>query len=519
METQLRKHTLSTPSIPFQDLGKLPPHNIEAERAILGAILIDANAMDLVIEILKKESFYHPPHQEIYEACIELANTVDIKAKTVQRIDYQTLSNQLERKGKLDAIGGISYLVQLTADIVSSANVEYYARIVAQKYLQRCLIDLGNKITNDAYNPTKDVFELLDETEHNLFQLSDNYTSSDPVLVSDALTETMEELQRKIAQFKEGGLVGVETGFKELNDITGGWQKSDLIIVAGRPGMGKTAITLAFARNAAVVGKKKVAFFSLEMSRNQVLNRLMSFEAEIDQEKIIKGNLNPDELSKITQSLNQISNASIFIDDTSGLSILDFRKKARKLKREHDIDLIMIDYLQIMTGKTSSEQKGGGFVREQEIAYISKSLKQVAKELQVPVIALAQVSRSVEKDNNSSFKKGKDEEPSYPAPKLSDLRESGAIEQDADLVLFINRKSYYTKDPNDNTGKLIVAKHRNGRLGDVNMRYKEKFTKFEDDSMPSTNFVQTEYQTFPSRINSETSTIDNSFLDQDDDFE
>ncbi len=473
-KTDLVKKTplnLMTKRIDEVDLGRKSPQNIEMERAILSAIMIDKDAIDNVREILSEESFYLPSHQKIYTSALRIS-------MRNEPIDIALIAEQLQKDGVLEMCGGPAYLIELSNTVASSANVEFHARIVAQKYIQRELIKLGNETIKSAYDTTKDVFDTLDETESKIYSLSENYTSKDPINTSLVLGDAIEELQQRINKSKSNELQGVETGFKELNELSGGWQKGDLIIVAGRPGMGKTAFTLALARNAAVMANKTAVFFSLEMPTNQLMMRLISSESEIEQEKIRKGTINQAELAQITSKMDKLNKVNLFFDDTPGLSIMDFRKKVRKIKRDHGIDLICIDYLQLMT---VNMVEGTGKIinnREQQIAHISRSLKAIAKELEVPIIALAQLSRQAE-NRGSSTKPSK--------PMLSDLRESGSIEQDADMVIFLYRESYYDKEAKSEDGEtkeeeatISIAKNRNGRTEDFRARFVGRFVKYED---------------------------------------
>jgi replicative DNA helicase len=453
------------------DLGKKSPQNIDMEKAVLAAIMIDKEAIDTVREILAEASFYMPTHQKIFSAALNLS------ARN-EPIDIGVLAEQLAKEGTLEMIGGPAYLIELSNTIASSANVEFHSRIVAQEYIQRELIKLGNETIEDAYDNTKDVFELLDEAESKIYKLADNYTSKDPTQINSVLIEAIGKLKERVNIAKENKIQGVQTGFRKLDDLTGGWQKSDLIIVAGRPGMGKTAFTLALARNASVMDKKSVAFFSLEMSTHQILQRMISMESEIDQTKIQRGTLTPAEIEQITTKIGSLNKASLFIDDTAGLSVMDFRKKVRKIKREKGLDLIIVDYLQLMTANVGDGRGKSITNREQEIAFISRSLKAIAKELEIPVIALAQLSRQAEQ--RGSGKKGA-------RPMLSDLRESGSIEQDADMVIFLYRPEYYDKEAVDEEGnslkgiaEIIVEKHRNGETDTVKARFIGQYVKYAD---------------------------------------
>jgi replicative DNA helicase len=446
-------------------IGKVPPQALDLEEAVLGALMLDNDALSNSIEILRSESFYKTEHQEIFTAIQTLFNSA-------QPVDILTVTNELRRTGKLKEVGGPVYVSQLTDRVASAANIETHARIISQKYIQRELIRISSKLVTDAYDETKDVFDLLNEAESNLFTVSEgnirkNYDKMSS-LIRQALTQ-IEEIKNK-----EEGLSGVPSGFADLDKVTSGWQKSDLVILAARPGMGKTAFVLSTARNTAVQFNKAVAVFSLEMSSVQLVNRLIASESGISAEKLRKGNLEEHEWIQLNQKITQLSEAPIFIDDTPALTIFELRAKCRRLKRQHDIELIIIDYLQLM--HAGGDNKGN---REQEISTISRSLKSIAKELDVPIIALSQLSRAVET-------RGGDKR-----PMLSDLRESGAIEQDADIVCFIYRPEYYgftewpDASPGDDPdcsgqGEIIIAKHRNGSLENIKLRFIANLAKFTD---------------------------------------
>lgn len=473
--TELVKKTspnLLTKRIDDVDLGRKSPQSIEMEKAILAAIMIDKDAIDTVREILGDNSFYLPAHQKIFMAALK------ISARN-EPIDLGLIAEQLQSDGVLEMCGGPSYLIELSNTVASSANVEFHSRIVAQKFISRELIKMGNEMIKHGYDSTKDVFEALDETEAKIYQLAENYTSDDPVNTSQVLGGALGELQERMSKSINNELQGVETGFKKLNELSGGWQKGDLIIVAGRPGMGKTAFTLALARNAAVMASKTAVFFSLEMPTNQLMMRLISSESDIEQEKIRTGKISQAELAHITSKMDNLNKVNLYFDDTPALSVMDFRKKVRKIKRDNDgLDLIVIDYLQLMTvnmvegnGKTINN-------REQQIAFISRSLKSIAKELEVPIIALAQLSRQAE-NRGGGTKPGK--------PMLSDLRESGSIEQDADMVIFLFRESYYDDNAVDSEGNSLkdiatisVAKNRNGRTESFDAQFIGKYVKYCD---------------------------------------
>ncbi|HRH02454.1 MAG TPA: replicative DNA helicase [Bacteroidia bacterium] len=451
----------NTPSTSFLEHGKLPPQAIELEEAVLGALMLEKNALNAVIDILKPESFYKEAHQKIFAAIINLF-------QKTQPVDILTVTNELKKTGELDIVGGPYFITQLTNRIASAANVEYHARIVSQKHIQRELIRISADTIKDAYEDSTDVFDLLDKAESNLFAVAESNIRKNYDSMSSLIGQAIKQIE--IARTQKDGISGVQSGFTELDRTTSGWQKSDLIILAARPGMGKTAFVLSLARNTAVDFQKPVAVFSLEMSSIQLVNRLIAGETELSAEKLKKGNLQDHEWQQLNTQITKLAEAPIFIDDTPALSIFELRAKCRRLKSQHDIQLIIIDYLQLMTA--GGEGKGN---REQEISNISRSLKSIAKELDVPIIALSQLSRAVET-------RGGDKR-----PQLSDLRESGAIEQDADMVMFIYRPEYYgiTEDKengNSLTGiaELIIAKHRNGALKDVRLRFISHLAKFVD---------------------------------------
>ncbi|MCG8387941.1 MAG: replicative DNA helicase [Cytophagales bacterium] len=448
-----------------EGLGKLPPQAIDLEESVLGALMLEKDALSTVIDILKPESFYKDPHQEIYRAIVELFNNSE-------PVDMRTVANQLRKNGTLEFAGGAYYIAELTSKVSSAANVEYHARIVTEMAIKRELIRVASEIQQDAYEDTTDVFQLLDKTESSLFEISEANIRKNYDNMRSLMAQAIHELEER--KNHKDGLTGIASGFTALDRVTSGWQKSDLVIIAARPGMGKTAFVVSALRNAAVDFNHAVAIFSLEMSSVQLVNRLISAEAELESEKIKKGNLAEYEWQQLIHKTNRLSNAPIFIDDTPALTILELRAKCRRLKAQHNVQLIVIDYLQLMTGDSS---KGGGN-REQEIASISRALKGIAKELEVPVIALSQLSRAVET-------RGGDKR-----PQLSDLRESGSIEQDADMVMFLYRPEYYgiTEDesgmPTQGVGEVIIAKHRNGSLENVPLKFIGKFTKFSDLDTP-----------------------------------
>jgi replicative DNA helicase len=460
------KHSNISRRLPVTDpdlqLGKLPPQAVDIEEAVLGALMLERDALSNVIDILKPDSFYREAHKFIFDAIVQLFNNSE-------PVDIKTVVHQLRRMGKLEDVGGAYYIADLTTRVNSAANIEYHARIISEQSIKRELIRISSEIQKDAYEDTVDVFNLLDRAEQSLFEVSESHIRKNYDKMSDLLRMAIEEIEEK--KDKTDGLTGVPSGFTALDRVTSGWQPSDLVIIAARPGMGKTAFVLSALRNAAIDFKKPVAIFSLEMSSVQLVNRLISAEAELESEKIKRGDLADYEWEQLLHKTNQLSEAPIFIDDTPGLSILELRAKARRLAAQHQVSLIIIDYLQLMTGDTS---KNAGGNREQEIASISRALKGLAKELNVPVIALSQLSRAVET-------RGGDKK-----PQLSDLRESGSIEQDADMVMFLYRPEYYGitqgEDgmPLNGMGEVIIAKHRNGRTDTVQLKFIGKFTKFTD---------------------------------------
>lgn len=442
--------------------GKIPPQAIDLEEVVLGAMMIDKKGVDEVIDILSAEAFYKEAHKHIFDAIFKLF-------ENSEPVDLLTVSSQLKKDEKLDLIGGDFYLISLTQRVSSSAHIEFHARIILQKYIQRSLIKISNEIIEEAYDETKDVFDLLDNAEAKLYEVTQGNVKKSTETAQSLVIQAKKKIQD--ISNKEG-LSGIPTGFDKVDKLTSGWQPSDLVIIAARPGMGKTALTLTMARNIAVDFNKAVAFFSLEMSSVQLITRLISSETGLSSEKLRTGKLEKHEWEQLNVKVKTLEKAPLFIDDTPSLSIFDLRAKARRLKSQYDIQVIMIDYLQLMTAGGS--QKGGN--REQEISTISRNLKALAKELNVPVIALSQLSRAVETRGGSK------------RPLLSDLRESGAIEQDADIVSFIYRPEYYKIDewddeersPTEGQGEFIVAKHRNGGLDNIRLKFIGHLGKFDN---------------------------------------
>ncbi|MBT5506834.1 MAG: replicative DNA helicase, partial [Flammeovirgaceae bacterium] len=414
---KIRKKLINDTS---ESLGKLPPQAVDIEEVVLGALMLEQHALSSVIDILKVESFYKEAHQNIYESIVQLFNNSD-------PVDIKTVVHQLRKNGKLELVGGSYYIADLTTRVNSAANIEYHARIISEQSIKRQLIRISSELVTDAYEDTTDVFQLLDRTEQALFQVSESHIRKNYDKMSSLLTKAISQIEER--KNKKDGLTGVPSGFTALDRITSGWQPSDLVIIAARPGMGKTAFVVSAMRNAALDHGQGVAIFSLEMSSVQLVNRLISAEAELESEKLKRGEMADYEWEQLLHKTSKLSEAPIFIDDTPGLSILELRAKARRLAQQHDIKLLIIDYLQLMSGGDANKNSGGN--REQEIASISRALKGIAKELNIPVIALSQLSRAVET-------RGGDKK-----PQLSDLRESGSIEQDADMVMFLYRPEYY----------------------------------------------------------------------------
>ncbi|MFH0895365.1 MAG: replicative DNA helicase [Bacteroidota bacterium] len=492
----LRKRVKKTTATQIlADQGKLPPQAPDLEEAVLGALLIEKDALTAVVDKLKPECFYKESHQRIYASILRLF-------ALSEPVDILTVTNDLRKSGELEIAGGAYAITQLTNRVASSAHIEFHASIIIQKYIQRELIRISSEVIRDAYDETTDVLELLDKAEKNLLGVSETNLRRSYDDISILLNKAIEQIEA--ATKMEGHLSAhsVPSGFVELDRVTAGWQKSDLIILAARPGMGKTAFVLSMARNMAVDYKRPIAIFSLEMSAIQLVTRLISAETELPSEKLRKGQLEDHEWVQLHEKMAALSDAPIFIDDTPALTIFELRAKCRRLKQQKGINLVVIDYLQLMSA--GLDNRGGGN-REQEISSISRALKSLAKELEIPIIALSQLSRAVETRAGSSRR-----------PILSDLRESGAIEQDADIVAFIYRPEYY-KINADEQGKsteglaeLILAKHRNGALKDIPLRFIERFAKFENadpadlalySSGSADNYSEPQTKTFGSKMN------------------
>ena len=458
-----RSKQQSTIVVGPNDAGKLPPQAVELEESVLGALMLEKEAYGTVAELLSPCSFYKEAHRKIYEAMLHLA------AKE-NPIDMLSVVEQLRRDGTLEEVGGAVYISQLTGKVASTAHLLYHAQIVAQKGIARDLIGMSSDIIKEAYDDTTDVEELLQKAEGGIFEISQRSQKRDVVQIDPVIQEAFARMEK--ARQNDNSMSGVPSGFTDLDKVTSGWQKSDLIIIAARPAMGKTAFVLSMAKNMAVNYKVPVALFSLEMSNVQLVNRLIMNVCEIEGSKIRNGKFTMQEWNQLETRVTSLMGAPIYVDDTPSLSVFELRSKARKLVREHKVQCIIIDYLQLMN---ASGMNFGS--REQEVSIISRNLKALAKELDIPIIALSQLNRSVEGRTGIEGKR----------PQLSDLRESGAIEQDADMVCFIHRPEYYFRsgeksadyDPSMiGMAQIIIAKHRNGATADVVLRFEQKFTKF-----------------------------------------
>ena len=462
MPAKITNSKKSVETIIIPDTGKVQPQSLEIEKAVLGALMLERDAFSLISEILRAECFYDKRNELIFEAIVDLI-------KSLKPVDLLTVIEQLKKNGNLAAAGDALYISQLTENMADSAHIEYHAKIVAQKFLARELIRFSGLIQGKAFDETIDVEDLMQEAEGKLFEISQRNIKKDAVQINTVINEAISSIQN--AYQRKEGLSGLSSGYTELDRITSGWQKSDLIIIAARPAMGKTAFVLSMAKNMAVNFKTPVAVFSLEMSNVQLVNRLIANVCELTGEKIKSGRLDPHEWEQLDVKLKDLYNTPIYLDDTPSLSVFELRTKARRLVREHNVQCIIIDYLQLMNASGMSYGS-----REQEVSMISRSLKGLAKELNIPIIALSQLNRAVEGRAGAEGKR----------PQLSDLRESGAIEQDADMVCFIHRPEYYglKEDTNgrDLTGlaEIIVAKHRNGAIGDVWLSFKSSYIRFEN---------------------------------------
>jgi len=434
---------------------KLPPQNIEAEQSVLGGILIENGAINKVMEILTVDDFYRDSHQRIFNALVDLS-------ERDEPADLITLTNELRKSNQLDSIGGASYLASLIDSVPTAANIEYYAKIVKEKAILRKLIETSTDIITQSYEDRGDVEGFLDEAERAIFEISEKRVKPSFYSIRDIVKESFKTLERLFE--KKELVTGVPSGFKELDRLTAGFHASDLIIVAGRPSMGKTALCLNLAQYAAIEKRIPVAIFSLEMSKEQLVIRMLCSEAQVEGTRLRTGFLTESDWPKLTLAAGNLSDAPIFIDDSAAISVLELRAKARRLKGDYGLGMLIIDYLQLMKGRTRVES------RQQEISEISRSLKALAKELNIPVIAVSQLSRKTEERQGMR-------------PQLSDLRESGAIEQDADLILFLYRDEVYNRsedNPNKGKAEVIIGKQRNGPIGKIEMAFLDKFTTFKE---------------------------------------
>lgn len=482
--------------------GRITPQAVELEEAVLGAMMLEQSAVNAVIDVLSPDSFYRPNHTKIFATIQDLFNESE-------PIDLLTVTEALRKSGDLELVGGAHALAALTTRVASTANVEFHARIISQKYIQRELIRVSSDIIEKAFDEKTDVFDLLDSAETGLFEVAEGNIRKGFESMKSVVKKAMESIDK--ARENDSGVSGIPSGFADLDKITGGWQRSDMIVLAARPGMGKTAFVLTMARNVAVDAGIPCAVFSLEMSAVQLVQRLISAESEIPSDKFRKGTLEEYEYKQLHDRIGKLSSAPLYLDDTPGLNVFELRAKCRRLKATVGCDLVVIDYLQLMTGGNS----GGN--REQEISTISRSIKSIAKELDIPIIALSQLSRMVET-------RGGDKR-----PMLSDLRESGAIEQDADMVAFIYRAEYYgiTEHPDGidtkGLGEFILAKHRHGSLGTVKMKFVAHLAKFADYNSfsedafggntmgPNTGFLEGGTMTVGSKMNDDVEEADSPF--------
>lgn len=432
-------------------LGRIPPQNIEAEQSVLGCVLLDKEAIPTVTEILKREDFYRQNHREIYEVIIDLF-------EKAEPVDLITVSEKLRARGSLESIGGLEYLTSMSSSVPTTANAKHYAKIVEEKSILRKLIKTSTEIVNMGFEAAEEVSLVLDRAEQGIFDILEKRNVLGVSHIRDVLVDAFNKLEELYNN--KGHITGIPTGFTDIDYKTAGFQKSDLILIASRPAMGKTSLGLNIAQYAAIHRHVPAAIFSLEMSKEQLVNRMLCSEVMIDSQKMRTGKLEDDDWQKIARALGPLSEAPIYIDDTPGITVMDIRAKSRRLKLEKDIGLIVIDYLQLMQGRGRSEN------RQQEISEMSRSLKILAKEINVPVVALSQLSRAPEARSDHR-------------PMLSDLRESGAIEQDADLVMFLYRDDYYNADTEKkNIAEVIISKHRNGPTGTIELRWFGEYTKF-----------------------------------------
>ncbi len=432
-------------------IGRIPPHSIEAEQSVLGAMMVSKEAINTAVEIIKPIDFYKEVNKEIFEAILGLFNSNE-------PVDLITLSEELRRRGTLDNVGGITYIANLSTSVATTANTKYYCKIVEEKSVLRRLISSSDEIISKAYEDNEDVNAIIEKAEKNIFEITQGSHKEGFSPINEVLLSSFAQIEERAAN--KGSLTGLTTGFLDLDNKLSGLQKSDLVLLAARPSMGKTALGINIATNAAVKAGAKVAVFSLEMSKEQLVQRMISATAHVDLQKIISGNLVDNEWMQVVNSMGPLSQINVFIDDTAGISLMEMKAKCRRLKIEKGLDLVVIDYLQLMQLDGHIES------RQQEISAISRGLKALAKEMECPVVALSQLSRAPELRADHR-------------PILSDLRESGAIEQDADVVMFLYRDEYYNQESEKkNIGEVIIAKHRNGPTGNLELVWKGEYTKF-----------------------------------------
>lgn len=433
---------------------RIPPHNLEAEQAVLGAIFLEPSVIVTATEILSPEDFYRASHQRIFEAMVRLTDRGE-------PIDLVTVTNELDERDLLNEVGGVSYLTDLASSVPTAANLEYYAKIVEEKAILRRVIQAATHIVTKTFDESDDVTEVLDFAEKTIFEVSQNKATGNFKNIKDVLIDVYDNIEQ--LHHHKGDVTGVPTGFKDLDRITSGFQKNDLIIIAARPSVGKTAFALNIAQNVAIHARENVAIFSLEMGAEQLVMRMLCAEGNIDAQRLRTGKLEEEDWSKLTMAMGSLSDAGIYIDDTPGIKVSEIRSKCRRLKQEHGLGMVLIDYLQLIQGSGNSKEN-----RQQEVSEISRSLKALARELEVPVIALSQLSRSVEQRQDKR-------------PMMSDIRESGSIEQDADIVGFLYRDDYYDKESEkENIIEIIIAKQRNGPVGTVELAFVKEYNKFVD---------------------------------------
>lgn len=434
--------------------GRIPPHSFEAEQSVLGAVLIDNEALYSVLEVVSEDDFYRAAHRRLFAEMIALS-------ERREPIDVLTLSSALRKSGGLDEVGGVEYLSHLVDIVPTAANAQYYARLIKEKSLRRKLIHAASDIASEAFSGDQDIDDFIDAVEQRIFRVSEAKTHASFAHVSAVVKDSVKRIEQLYVN--KQAVTGVPSGFRDLDEMTSGFQPSDLVIIAGRPSMGKTALALSMAKHVAIDAGLRVAFFSLEMSKEQIVMRLLSSEAKVDNSRVRSGKLGESDFPRLVDAASTIAQAEIYVDDTPALSVLEMRAKARRLHREHALSLIFVDYLQLMRGSLRSPER-----REQEISEISRSLKAMAKELSLPVVALSQLNRGVETRQDKR-------------PMMADLRESGAIEQDADIICFVYRDEAYNKDSEQKgIAELIVAKHRNGPVGTVRLGFQDKYTLFVD---------------------------------------